>query len=224
VLALVLSLATLTAPPSAPADDALVVLEHIEPRWRFDLVYARADNFAGRVIYTHAVCALRRGVAQELRGAQRYLDQHHAGLVLLFKDCYRPDHAQRVLFAAVRGTPKARYVADPRGARGSMHSYGAAVDVTLADADGRELDLGTPHDFLGALAEPRLEARFVAEGKLTAAQVERRAILRAAMRAGGMRSIPNEWWHFDAGRHDEIVARYSRLDVALDAIATPGRD
>jgi D-alanyl-D-alanine dipeptidase len=221
VLALVLSLATLAAPPSPSADEALVVLGRIEPRWRFDLVYARADNFAGRVVYTHAVCALRQSVALRLRDAQRYLDRHHAGLVLLFKDCYRPDHAQRLLFAAVRGTPKARYVADPRGARGSMHSYGAAVDVTLADAEGRELDLGTPHDFLGALAEPRLEARFVADGKLTSAQVERRAILRAAMRAGGMRSIPNEWWHFDAGRHDEIVARYTRLDVALDAIEAP---
>lgn len=213
-----LALATLTSPP---LDDPLVVLTRVEPRWRFDLVYARADNFAGRVIYTHPVCALRQSVAHRLRDAQRFLDRRHPGLVLLFKDCYRPDHAQRVLFAAVRGTPKARYVADPRGARGSMHSYGAAVDVTLADAEGHELDLGTPHDFLGALAEPRLEARFVAEGKLTPAQVERRSILRAAMRAGGMRSIPNEWWHFDAGRHDEIVARYTRLDVALDAIEPP---
>ncbi|MCC7382399.1 MAG: M15 family metallopeptidase [Deltaproteobacteria bacterium] len=219
LLALSCSAAHASLPTRVPsAEEPLVDVAKLEPRFLLDIRYATADNFFGQKVYPVARCLLRKSVAERMVRAQAWLDQHHRGLRLLFKDCYRPDRVQYVMWASVKDTPKRGYVADPTTATGSIHSYGAAVDLTLADAAGRELDLGTPYDFLGKLAEPRHETGFVAQGKLTAAQVERRHILRDAMLESGMRAIPNEWWHFNAGPPGEVRRRFSRLDVPLESV------
>ncbi|MBI4814938.1 MAG: M15 family metallopeptidase [Deltaproteobacteria bacterium] len=205
----------LGAPSTVPiGEEKLVDVASLIPTAKLDLVYATDRNFVGTSIYPVARCLLRESVARKLVNAQAYLDQHHPGFALLFKDCYRPDSAQWKLFEVVRGTSKARYVADPRGKTGSLHSRGAAVDVTIF-ANGQELDMGTPHDFLGELAEPRHEARLTSSGELSIGAVANRKILRAAMRAAGMRGIVREWWHFDSDRAPEVMSRYSRLDVPL---------
>ena len=56
-------------------------------------------------------------------------------------DALRPQRVQEALWAALQGTPAACYLAPPE--RGSIHSFGMAVDVTLIDADGAEFDMGT---------------------------------------------------------------------------------
>lgn len=201
---------------STSAEPLVRVDAGLHPAILVSLPYATSDNFFGRKVYPVERCLLRARVAAKMLAAQRLLDREHPGLRLMFKDCYRPDSVQRVMWRAVAGTPKSGYVANPNTPTGSIHSYGAAVDVTLADASGRELDMGTPHDFLGKLAEPRHEARFLAEGKLSEAQLASRKILREVMRRAGMRSIPNEWWHFDDGTHAEVRARYERLDLPLE--------
>jgi zinc D-Ala-D-Ala dipeptidase len=145
--------------------------------------------------------------------------RHAQGYVLMFKDCYRPASVQLKMWDVVKGTPMAPYVADPHSKTGSVHNYGAAVDITLIDAQGKEVDMGTPHDFLGELAEPRLEERFLQEGKLTAEQIKNRRILRAAMVDGGkFLQLDFEWWHYDALRGDALRATYQKLDVPLTAV------
>jgi D-alanyl-D-alanine dipeptidase len=208
---------------AAPAEAAdLVDVAGLDRRFLFDIRYATADNFFGQKVYPEARCVLRRAVAKQVVAAQRWLDAHHPGLRLMFKDCYRPDPIQHVLWDAVKGTPKAAYVANPHTPTGSIHSYGAAVDLTLADADGKELDMGTPYDHLGKLAEPRHEATFVKKGELTPAQVDRRLILRHAMTVGGGFSmIRNEWWHFNAGPAAEVRKKYRRLSVPFEAVPRP---
>ena len=129
----------LAAGPAA----ALVDAARLPAALHFDIRYATPHNFVGKRLYAAPRCLLRPQVARQLLAAQRYLDRHHRGLHLLLKDCYRPLRVQRRMFAAVRGSPRACYVADPSRATGSVHTYGAAVDVTLCDAQGRELDLGT---------------------------------------------------------------------------------
>jgi D-alanyl-D-alanine dipeptidase len=96
------------------------------------------------------------------------------------------------------------------------------VDLTLSK-DGKEVDMGTPYDHLGTLSEPRHEERFLAEGKLTAAHVQSRRILRDAMTKGGaFRMIRNEWWHFDAYQGEALRSRYAPLDIPLDQLpSTP---
>ncbi len=199
----------------------LVDVEGLDERFHLDVRYATSDNFFGRAVYPQSRCLVLAEVGEQLERAQAYLNRRHPGLRLLFKDCYRPDHVQKVLWDAVKGTPKARYVANPATKTGSIHAYGAAVDVTLADEAGTELDLGTPYDHLGPLAEPRHEARFLASGELGAEAVERRRILRAAMRAGGFVGLRNEWWHFNAAPASEIRARHRRLDVPFSAVPRP---
>lgn len=197
----------------------LVDVTRLDPRFRLDIRYATSNNFFNEKVYPEARCLLRPEVAARVVAAQRWLDAHHPGLVFLFKDCYRPNHVQRVLWTAVKGTKKARYVANPDTKTGSIHSYGAAVDLTLTTTAGEELDMGTPYDHLGRLAEPRHEARFLREKKLTPRQVENRRILRRAMTEGGaFRIVRNEWWHFNAAPAREIRRRFPRLDIPFSAV------
>jgi D-alanyl-D-alanine dipeptidase len=207
------------APPKAAASPGEVVVDMavLEPRLRLDIKYATPDNFTGKILYPVARCLLRKEVASMVVAAQRWLDEKRPGYVLMLKDCYRPVSVQKIMWEVVKDTPMRGYVANPYGKTGSVHNYGCAVDLTLADAAGAEVDMGTPYDHLGILAQPRHEERFVAEGKLTAAQVEMRHVLRDAMVAGGFHTIPNEWWHFDALQGQTLRGRYGKLDIPLDA-------
>lgn len=196
----------------------LVDVSTLSDRVRLDIRYATEDNFFGKKVYPEGRCILRKEVAEMLLAAQAKLDARGEGEVLLLKDCYRPDHIQEVLWDAVKGTPKARYVANPHTRTGSIHAYAAAVDLTLADAGGTELDMGTPYDHLERLAEPRHEAEYLAKGALTKAQVAARRRLRTVMKAAGFTIIPNEWWHFNAAPSKEIRRRWKRLDVPFSAV------
>lgn len=218
--ALELLVALTVASPAKTTSAAvpLVDVTRLAPNLLLDIRYATADNFFQRKIYPEARCLLRREVAPKLVAADRWLATHHPNLRLMLKDCYRPASLQRVLYDAVKGTPKAAYVSRPSAKKGSIHSYGAAVDLTLCDATGKELDMGTPYDFLGPRAEPRRETAALASGELSKAQVANRGILRAAMRAGGFRAIPNEWWHFDDDKKEIVRARYEQLDVPFSAV------
>ena len=217
MIAVLLIMALPTEVPKG--EEPLVDLAKLHDKFLFDIKYATTDNFARVKAYPIAKCALRKSVAERMVQAQAWLDEHHRGLRLMFKDCYRPDRVQHVLFNAVKHTKMRPYVANPKSRTGSIHAYGAAVDLTLADADGRELDMGTEYDHLGKLAEPRHEARFVRQGKLTATHIANRKILRRAMLEGAsMKMIRNEWWHFNADTAKQVRKIYSRLDVPLSAI------
>lgn len=202
---------------AATSTATLVDVTALDPRWRLDIRYATADNFVGEPVYPEARCLLRPQAADKLEKAQAWLDRHRPGHVLLFKDCYRPHSAQHRLWAAVVGTPKARYVANPNTRTGSIHSYGAAVDLTLMHR-GKEVDMGTAYDHLGKLAEPRHEERFLAAGRLRPSQVKNRRILRRAMRAGGFSGIRNEWWHFNAVSARTARTTLPRLDIPFASV------
>ena len=194
----------------------LVDVASLDPRFVIDMMYARQDNFTGHVIYPVARCLLRPEVGQMLVQAQKYLDAHHPGYVMMIKDAYRPVHVQWMLWNVVKDTSMRDYVADPNSKVGSVHNYGAAVDLTLIDASKHEVDMGTIVDYLGDLAEPRYEERFVKEGKLTQVQVANRHMLRDAMLHAGFKTIPNEWWHFDALSKDDLIKTYTKLDIPLE--------
>ena len=231
MLPLLLALQMIAAPsghaPSRGGDAVdLVDVSSLDPRLVIDIKYATPDNFTGRALYPVARCLLRPAVAKKLMGAQRYLDERHPGFVLMLKDCYRPRSIQRQMWEVVKGTPQQSYVANPYGKTGSVHNYGAAVDITLARPDGREVDMGTPYDSFEERAQPRFEERMLESGALTQAQVAHRRILRRAMvEGGGFKIIRNEWWHFDALQGAALRRSYKILDVPLDAVIgrNPGR-
>lgn len=168
-----------------------------------DLRYASTNNFAGRVLYEGLDCAwVRVEAATGLQRAAQWLSQHRPGYRLRVLDALRPQRIQQAIWRDVVGTPAQAYFADP--ARGSIHSYGMAVDITLVDASGQECDMGSGYDEMSIRSHPSHDARHLALGLLTVAQLTERGWLHAAMAHGGFSGIPNEWWHFDWGDREQV--------------------
>jgi len=167
------------AEPRERPDD-LVELGRYVPDAVLDLRYATTDNFTGTRLYPVARCKLRRAVAERLARAAKLLRAHDRRLLVW--DCYRPSSIQAALWKLV---PDERYVANPK--QGSVHSRGAAIDVGLADRDGKPVALPTRFD----------EFSDAAHRDHTAHDPEARR-LDAAMRAAGFVGLPTEWWHYDA--------------------------
>ena len=110
---------------------------------RTDLRYASPNNFVGRDLYSPIDCAwLHRHAAEGLAHAAQWLKNECSDAGLLVLDALRPQRAQEALWDALQGTDLLMYLANP--VRGSIHSFGMAVDVTITDSLGHELDMGTP--------------------------------------------------------------------------------
>lgn len=162
-----------------------------------DLRYATPNNFVGTPLYPPgARCLVHESLGPGLAAAAQSLRQQ--GDVLVFWDCYRPHAVQVHMFEAV---PNPDWVARP-GDYSRSHESGRSVDVTIADAAGQYLDMGTGFDDFS----PRSLA-FATDGVSAAAQANR-AQLRAAMSAVGLTVYSGEWWHFDgpgASVHRPII-------------------
>ncbi len=192
---------------------ALETFRHLGtlPGIRYDLKYAGTDNFAGTDLYGGHDCAwVHAQAAEALIRCAQFLRAQDPSLHLLVLDALRPHRVQVAMWALLKDTPLRIYLADP--ARGSIHSHGMAVDITLARADGTWLDMGTGFDELNERSHPEFEARFLAEGTLTPVQVAHRHLLRDTMAAGGFQGIRTEWWHFDLGDRADVRANFLRVD------------
>jgi D-alanyl-D-alanine dipeptidase len=161
----------------------------------FDLRYATPDNLTGRPIYTRPVAMLLPTARTKLLHAVALA----APMGLRFKifDAFRPIEAQWALWHAV--TDK-RFVSDPRA--GGVHPRGAAIDLTLVDRDGVELDMGAGFDEISSRS---------AHGNLAISpEAQRnRAILLGLMTAAGWDNYQLEWWHyqlFDARAYPPLCA------------------
>jgi D-alanyl-D-alanine dipeptidase len=175
-----------------------------------DLRYAGPDNFVGRDLYSPFDCAwLHCDAAAALERVVTWLAAHKPGYTVLILDALRPQRVQQALWDALDGTDLRMYLAEP--ARGSIHSFGMAVDITLLDAAGKELDMGTGFDDLSELSHPALEAAHLASGALTQAQVAHRQLLRDAMSQAGFVGIHSEWWHYDFGERELVRRTYTRV-------------
>jgi D-alanyl-D-alanine dipeptidase len=181
------------------------------PHIAVDLRYATVHNFVGRNMYGSLDCAwLHQLAAGGLERAAALLAQEEPGLHLLVLDALRPHRVQIQLWDHLEGTDLRQYVADP--ARGSIHSFGMALDATLVDLDGREVDMGTGFDVMTELSHPKLEAQHLASGQLTPAQHRHRELLRSVLYRGGFRGIDNEWWHFEMLDRQHVRQHFTRID------------
>ncbi len=147
-----------------------------------DIAYATARNFTGRPVYTRPGCYLHPDAAEALRRAVRLA--RGIGLGLRIFDAFRPTEAQQILWDH---TPDPEFVADPR--KGSPHSRGVAVDLTLVDGAGAELDMGTPFDAFTPLSHHGSTG-------IDAAAQRNRFVLLGLMTAAGWDFYRNEWWHY----------------------------
>ncbi|MEE9439912.1 MAG: M15 family metallopeptidase [Saprospiraceae bacterium] len=157
-----------------------------------DIRYATKNNFTKKQIYPCARCFLRPVLAKKIKKLQKDIKKRY-GMSLKFFDCYRPRPAQQLLWDIV---PDARYVTPPK--KGSMHNRGLALDVTLVDNNGKELDMGTPYDYFGEKAYPAYQ-------NLPKNVIKNRQILLKMMEAIGLKGIRTEWWHFSLkSEHAEL--------------------
>lgn len=201
--AVALILCLLTAPSLVHAGrlpEGFVYLADIAPHIRQDMRYAGSANFTGSTVpgYRSAECILAEPAAQALSAVADELASRGFGLKVL--DCYRPRKAVRhfVTWASKgSGLDKDHYPRVDRGrliaegyiAQKSGHSNGYTVDLTLTDAKGNDLDMGTPFDFFDPLAH-------TASKGIDKAATGRRRMLVAAMAKGGFANYRREWWHF----------------------------
>jgi zinc D-Ala-D-Ala dipeptidase len=146
------------------------------------LAYATAQNLTGKPVYRQARCFLHRDA--EARLVRAVALARPLGLRLKLFDAFRPSEAQWALWNAC---PDPNFLADPR--RGSPHSRGVAIDLTLIDAAGAELDMGTGFDAFTPLSHH-------ANTEIPLAAQRNRFLLLGLMSAAGWDFYGNEWWHY----------------------------
>ena len=176
------------------------------------LMYSRADNFTGRVLYADLREAyLHPLAARALARAQKLLRERRPELSLKVYDAARPMHIQQQMWNVVRGTPQQNYVSNPRNG-GGLHTYGMAVDITLCEAlTGDTLDMGTVVDHLGPAAHIDDEAQLVGKGIISRQAMENRKLLREVMGEAGFKPLRTEWWHFNLISRAEAKAHYKAI-------------
>ncbi len=174
-------------------DSTFVNIKDFNGNFVLDMKYATTDNFLKTKVYDCASCYLRFKTVKSLIAANNEFKLK--GYSIKIFDCYRPLDVQKKMWQLV---PDANYVADPK--KGSIHNRGGAVDITLIDTNGNELDMGTAFDFFGPEASHNYE-------KVSNEVKRNRAFLKEIMLKNNFKSFDSEWWH------------YNLVDSQKDAIA-----
>jgi D-alanyl-D-alanine dipeptidase len=163
-----------------------VKLNDLASEFAFDMRYATTNNFLKEKVYPCETCLVRTDVSKALLKANNIFKEK--GFKIKFFDCYRPVDVQKKMWAIM---PDSRYVANPNKS-GSIHNRGAAVDITLVDNSGKELDMGTAFDHFGVEAHHSYQ-------NLPAQVLENRKYLKKIMEQCGFVAQSTEWWHYNYG-------------------------
>lgn len=190
----------------------LVDVHSVDDSILVDLVNSDADkNFFEEDFYQGLEKAyLRAEVARKLSDAQSLLKKKFPECSLLILDAARPRSVSRKMYEKLKGTQWEKFVANPE--TGSMHNYGIAVDITIVDGLGEELDMGfTP------FRKSRLELYWAYLKKkmgfdLTDEQKKNRELLKRVMISSGFFPLSHEWWHFNGMSKKEARKRYSIIE------------
>jgi D-alanyl-D-alanine dipeptidase len=172
--------------------------------YRFDIRYARTDNFFGRKVYPSAKAFLLAHVEEDLHQAQRDLAPH--GLGLLIFDGYRPWSVSKLFWDGSNEHDR-EFLADP--AKGSSHNRGCAVDLSLFDLrTGKMVEMPSDFDEMNEKAHAFYEGGSLESRRL-------RNLLREVMEGNGFKGISVEWWHFNHESHlDWPVMNFSFEEIA----------
>ncbi len=198
----------------------LINIQRLDPSIRVELKYSTTDNFVKKDVYGDLTRAyLQPDIARKLINASIFLKKINPKYSLLVYDAARPNSVQYILWDAldalkIAERQKSQYVANPK--TGSIHNFGCAVDLTVADEKGVPLDMGTPYDFFGPLAYPRSEQLMLQQGKLSPKQIANRNILRKAMTQAGFIVNTTEWWHFDGLSRKNARTKYKMIKYTVN--------
>jgi len=174
------------------SDTTFVNLKDYSKEFIYDMKYATDDNFLKAKVYDCAECFLRLKTVKALIAANT--DFIKKGYKIKLYDCYRPLSIQKKMWEIVSNP---EYVADPK--KGSIHNRGGAVDISLVDSKGKEVDMGTPFDFFGSKASHNYT-------NLSKKIKSNRLFLKEIMIKNGFNSFDSEWWHYNlkTGLKDKV--------------------
>ncbi|MFT5581204.1 MAG: D-alanyl-D-alanine dipeptidase [Psychromonas sp.] len=196
-----------------PDWDNLRDINTVDPSIQIDLKYATTDNFMHRVLYdTLTRVFLQKDVALRLSKCQKFLKGIDSTFSLLVYDGMRPLSVQQEMWDALDTLPfneRIKFVSNPKN--GSIHNYGAAVDLTIVK-NGIPLDMGAGYDDMRKIAYPKYESLFLENGELTETHIQNRKLLRNVMKSQGFMNISTEWWHFNAFTRAESKLKYTIIE------------
>lgn len=185
----------------------LVDIQSIDSTIVVDLMYSKADNFVGEKMYFFTTAYLHPKAAVALKNANSCLREINPSLRLIIYDAARPMSVQQKMWNKVKGTRQQNYVSNPANG-GGLHNYGLAVDVSIVDAKGDTLPMGTRVDALTSLSHIDRESELVRRGKISTETRRNRELLRMVMQKAGFRSLRSEWWHFNYTTRADAKANY----------------
>jgi D-alanyl-D-alanine dipeptidase len=148
----------------------------------------------------------RRSIAERLRAATKNLPK---GIRFLVIEAHRPLELQKQYFGQYSEELKtdhpnwdekrifdeaSKYIAPPEIV--PPHSTGGAIDLTLTDKDGKELDMGT---LVNGDPEKTVNTCFTNAENISDIAKRNRKILITALSEAGFVNYPTEWWHWSYG-------------------------
>ncbi|MEZ4526685.1 MAG: M15 family metallopeptidase [Desulfobacterales bacterium] len=168
-------------------------------------------NFFRKDFYTGLNRAyLQKEVAVKLSKAQKILRSKKPGFSLQILDAARPRSVSKLMYDKMKGTKFEKFVANPE--KGSMHNYGVAVDITITDQTGNEIDMGLS-PFRKSTAEIYWQyAKMKLGFKLTKEQSKNRQLLTDTMKQAGFIPLRHEWWHFDGMHKEQARKKYKIIE------------
>lgn len=192
-------------------DAGLVNVNEVDETINVDLVNSDPDKNFFRENYYNGLnkAYLRKEVAIKLSLAQKYLKSEFPEYSILIMDAARPRSVSKRMYDKMKGTKFEKYVANPN--KGSMHNYGIAVDVTIVDVNGDEIDMGFTPFFKSNLAIywGYVKLRMF---DLSESQKHNRNLLSRVMKKAGFIPLSYEWWHFNGMPKDEAREKYRIIE------------
>ncbi len=171
----------------------------------FNIVYSTQNNFTNKRIYKNSLCYIHQAALKHLKEAINLAKT--IGYQLKIYDAFRPIEAQKILWKAL---PDENYVSNPYNELSPLtHCRGIAIDLTLNDKQGTELDMGTKIDEMSILSFPTNYQ------DITDTALQNRLLLRGIMTTAGFEPIDTEWWHFQLPNY----SKYPIIKNGTDYVA-----
>lgn len=153
---------------------------------------------------------LQESVALKLSKAQEILKAKYPNYSLQILDAARPRSVSKAMSEKMKGTKFEKYVANP--AKGSMHNYGIAVDITIVDGLKKEIDMGVSPFNKNTVQIYWQYMKMKLGKKLSAKQKENRKLLSEVMQKAGFYPLSFEWWHFNGMNKDKARQQYKIIE------------
>lgn len=188
----------------------LVDITLIDPRIHLDIRYATENNFCNKKLYPTATCFVHMDCAIALKRVQDKLTP--LGLFLKIFDGYRPLSVQQIMWDIIQDE---NYVMNPLKGKG-RHTRGTAIDLTLVDALGNELEMPSQFDDFTKNAHRE-------NSNHSNIALNNMKLLEQLMQEEGFIGWPLEWWHYDLKGWDNDI-KYPSLNVSFEDIFAYNRN